>query len=179
MILVIDWNDTIQDEIGYVIEKVFRLFGVQLTRKHFYKFSPPLGKYLRISEDEFSQLAWLSEDVQVEALPFPGVKETFEILKELGHTIVIATTSWMSISKIVAWFDRHQIPFDTIIKTKDKTQVYGDYYFDDSEPTLLKYLENGLSCFKRNLEYNKNVNCIGFSHWQFISDFFTGLAEEI
>jgi len=62
------------------------------------------------------------------AKPLPGAKETLDILKAKGHTIIIySARSWNEFEMTKQWLKENEIPNDQIILGKP----VGDYWIDD------------------------------------------------
>lgn len=165
MIIGIDWNNTIQDMIGEIIY----LSGYRLNRQDFEIWDDPGGAAkLGMSEREFIDFCWKNKRIQTQSSPFPGVKEAFERLRAAGHTIRIITASFLPISQIVKWFDTHQIPFDEIVKEKNKERIYFDLLIDDNPEVLTRLIELELPILKFSLPWNSHINCPGFSDWNLV-----------
>jgi 5'(3')-deoxyribonucleotidase len=163
----IDWNNTIQDQIGCL---VLQSDG-KLTRKDFSQWDDPSGcKKMNMPEKEFIAWCWKNEEIQEMSLPFPGAKEVLDSLSQAGIKIKIITSSFMPVSKIVAWFDRHQIPFDTIVKAKDKSQIPFDLLIDDNPTVLQQMVDLGLPVLKFTLPWNQSINCPSFSDWRKVNN---------
>lgn len=68
--------------------------------------------------------------------PYPGVREAFQRIKAAGHSIHIVTDrsfgrEGVSERATRAWLDRHDLPFDSLTFTADKTIVRLDHMVDD------------------------------------------------
>ncbi|MFK5691265.1 hypothetical protein ACI3EY_16530 [Ornithinimicrobium sp. LYQ92] len=68
--------------------------------------------------------------------PFPGTREAFERIKDAGHTIHIVTDrsfgkAGASVAATGAWLHRHDLPFDSLTFSADKTVVKLDAMVDD------------------------------------------------
>lgn len=162
MIIGIDWNNTIQNQIGAIVKKSNGL----LSLEDFAKWDDPAGATkMGMLEKEYVAWCWKDPQTQIEALPFFGVKEMLNYLKKKGYTIKIITHSFLSVSKIVAWFDQHDIPFDEIIKAADKADVTWDLLIDDNPIVINQMVKANRPILKFNLPWNSAINCPGFSDW--------------
>lgn len=81
--------------------------------------------------------------------PHPGTREALQTLREYGHTLHIITDRSIGSPGIAAystlrWLAEHNIPYDTITFSKDKTVVPTDFMIDDK---LENYDElDGVGC---------------------------------
>lgn len=159
----IDWNNTIQDQIGELVARS----GYKLSRQDFAVWDDPSGAAkLGITEEEFIAWCWKNEAIQEMAQPFAGVKEAIDRMKAKGWKIKIITHSTLAISKIMAWFDKYNIPFDEIVKAKDKSQVYWDILIDDNPIVLQQMIDKHLPVIKFALQWNYDINTHSFSDWR-------------
>lgn len=68
--------------------------------------------------------------------PFPGVRDALLRLRDAGHTLHVVTDrsfgkGGASEAATRVWLDTHQIPFDSLTFSADKTIVRTDYMIDD------------------------------------------------
>lgn len=66
----------------------------------------------------------------------PGTKEAFRLLREAGHTLHIVTdrrsgTGDNAKENTYAWLNEHDLPYDTLTFSADKTVVKTDYFIED------------------------------------------------
>lgn len=67
----------------------------------------------------------------------PEFKETLEFIKELGHTVIIAThNDGLRANATNIWLGANEIEFDELYFTSDKWIANGSIYFDDAAHNL-------------------------------------------
>lgn len=91
----------------------------------------------------------------------PGYRESIKAVKDMGHTIVVATDRTFGRSPEVsqaltyAWFEQHDIPFDEMIFTADKTQANCDFFIEDKVENFLALQEDGTSAWLLTRPWNE------------------------
>lgn len=80
------------------------------------------------------------EDLFLAAPVLPGAAEAIRRVHNLGHTIAFITAKprWAA-GHPGEWLIKHDIPFDEIHVTNDKTYVRCDLYVDDAEHNILDF----------------------------------------
>lgn len=162
MIIGIDFNNTIQDQIHCLV----CLSGHKLSRQDFAEWDIPLGHKLGMADEDFIAWAWKNPAIQELASPFPGARGAIASLINAGHSIWIITSSFMPASKIANWFDRNEIFFHQIIKTKNKADIGVDLMIDDSPGVIDQFNALGRPILKFELPWNETVEAPGFSDWR-------------
>lgn len=100
-----------------------------------YDFGPEWG----MTHDEF--VALMHEAVNAEVLfdhgdPLPGAREAMAAVRAAGHNVHIITSRFLGRYGIAEWLTlrwlaRHDLPYDTITFSEDKTTPRTDVYVDD------------------------------------------------
>lgn len=90
--------------------------------------------------------------------PMPGYRESIVAMKAAGHSIHVVTTRPAYAKRATAaWFEKYDIPFDTLDLTSKKTSVPTDVFVDDHEKNLDLLAAAGVVtvCFAQ--AYNEEV----------------------
>jgi hypothetical protein len=162
VIIAIDWNNTVQNMVGHLCY----LSQYKLTPQDFAHWDIPLGYKIGMEEKRFIDWAWKNAGVQIMAPPYDGARETINYWHGRGDTILIVTSSFLPEWAIGQWFVRHNIHYDKIIKAQDKSRVNFDLIIDDNPLVIQEMLEKELPVLKRELPWNDNIQCAGFSDWR-------------
>ncbi len=105
------------------------------------------------TEDEFLGLYEAGVDagaVFLEPGPLPGSVEAVQALKAAGHTVHIVTDRSVgkrSHANTEEWLARHNVPFDSLTYSRDKTVVRTDAFVDDIPRNVLVLREAGCAAF--------------------------------
>ena len=105
------------------------------------------------TEDEFLGLFEAGVDsgaVFLEPGPLPGSVEAVQALKAAGHTVHIVTDRFVgkrSHANTEEWLAKHDVPFDSLTYSRDKTVVRTDAFIDDNPRNVLALREVGCAAF--------------------------------
>ncbi len=105
------------------------------------------------TEDEFLGLFEAGVDsgaVFLEPGPLPGSVEAVQALKAAGHTVHIVTDRSVgkrSHANTEEWLARHNVPFDSLTYSRDKTVVRTDAFVDDIPRNVVALREAGCAAF--------------------------------
>jgi hypothetical protein len=91
--------------------------------------------------------------------PFPGTREALVRLRNAGHTIVIITDRFFgdtgaSERATRQWLDNHDLPYDEIHFTSDKTTVSVDYMVDDKFSNYEAMFNSGVRSYLLDRPWN-------------------------
>lgn len=131
--------------------------GHKLIRKDIYDLSKwfPMGK--NIYEFAFETHA---EEIYLNSRLYPGAQGFLkEIVKKNELTFVTKQPNKMLEELTLEWINKKELPYHSIIFTKDKSVFKGDYILDDYAGNLQRVLDIGNSipvCFDRpwNQDWN-------------------------
>lgn len=166
MIIAVDWNSTIQDQIGAIIEDLWRRYGVRLEYDDFDEWDKPLGDRLGICHERYLEETWLNSEIQRVAPAQPGAAERLRELVSYHQVWIVTATPFRDIC--VEWLYQHQIWYDRIIFTGDKGGLDWDVLVDD-RPGTLEELFPGRRVIRKIVPWNRALEHIpGFENW---SDF--------
>lgn len=92
--------------------------------------------------------------------PYPHVTEAFMRIKAAGHSIHIVTdrsfgTGGASEGATRAWLDKHDLPFDSLTFTSDKTVVNLDAMVDDKPANYYALTEAGVPTWLLTRTWNQ------------------------
>ena len=94
--------------------------------------------------------------------PFPGVKDALRRLRKAGHSIHIITDR--SIGRpgkahfsTVSWLHRHQLPYDSLTFSADKTVVRTDWMVDDKLQNVDALLAAGTRAVLMDRPWNQTT----------------------
>ena len=101
-------------------------------------FRPIRDKYPSITPHEYFFREHRNEVFLDYAVPFFGVKQAIDKLREKGHKVVIVTKQIGISNKMNAlkFIDKNGINYDDICFTADKWSIDGDYLIDDNPEFL-------------------------------------------
>jgi len=105
------------------------------------------------TENEFLELFEAGVDAGVvfsEGDPLPGSVEAVRALKEAGHSVHIVTDRFVgrrSHANTEEWLAKHEIPYDSLTYSRDKTVVRTDAFIDDNSKNVLALREAGCAAF--------------------------------
>lgn len=93
--------------------------------------------------------------------PYPNTREAFDRIKAAGHTIHIVTdrsfgTNGASEAATRAWLDRHELPFDSLTFTSDKTIVKLDRMVDDKPQNVEDLSCAGVETYMLTRSWNRD-----------------------
>lgn len=94
--------------------------------------------------------------------PYPNTREAFQWIKAAGHTIHIVTDrsfgkAGASESATRAWLDQHDLPFDSLTFTADKTCVKLDAMVDDKPENYAALDAAGVDVHLLTRPWNQHV----------------------
>lgn len=94
--------------------------------------------------------------------PHPGTAEAFAKIKAAGHTIHIVTDrsfgkAGASEGATRAWLDIHELPFDSLTFSADKTVVNLDYMVDDKPENYAALKAAGVQVYLMDRPWNHHV----------------------
>lgn len=94
------------------------------------------------------------------SLPFKGVKESIDNLRNSGHKVVIVTWQFSikNIKHTLDFLELHGIKYDDICFTRDKWIVNGDYLIDDNPEFVMDKRDTSEKIII-DTPYNKQVPC--------------------
>lgn len=94
--------------------------------------------------------------------PYPNTREALQWIKAAGHTIHIVTdrsfgSPGASAAATIAWLRRHDLPFDHITFTADKTVANVDVMVDDKPENYHALEAAGVRAYLLTRAWNKHV----------------------
>lgn len=94
--------------------------------------------------------------------PHPGTAEAFELIKGAGHSIHIITdrafgTNGASEAATRRWLDCHDLPFDSLTFSADKTIVRVDVMIEDKPSNYHALIEAGVDAYLLTRDWNLDV----------------------
>ena len=174
MIIGIDWNSTLQNQIGEICSRTC------LTPLDFDRWDPQLGHRCGRSEAAFTTWAWGDPSIQAMAEPYPGAVSRVKRMKEEGvhpelhpelvEGLVRRDTIWIVTSTscpmlVTPWLRRWGIPFDRAILTNDKASVEWDLLIDDNPFTLESLQASGRRVLRHRLPWNEHLVEVEGMRW--------------
>jgi FMN phosphatase YigB (HAD superfamily) len=110
-------------------------------------------RYWGLPKNEFLELFEAGVDAGVvfsKGDPLPGSVEAVRALKEVGHSVHIVTDRFVgrrSHANTEEWLAKHEIPYDSLTYSRDKTVVRTDAFVDDNPKNVLALREVGCAAF--------------------------------
>lgn len=95
--------------------------------------------------------------------PIPGSVEGMKRLSEAGHSIHIITDRRVASDPDVparltkAWLMEHNVPFDSLTLSSDKTAVATDHFIDDRFENYVARLRAGMNCHLLTQPWNTDL----------------------
>lgn len=94
--------------------------------------------------------------------PYPNTHEAFRWIKAAGHSIHIVTdrafgSGGAAEAATRAWLDRHDLPFDSLTFSADKTVVHLDHMVDDKPENYHALTEAGVDAHLLTRAWNQHV----------------------
>jgi 5'(3')-deoxyribonucleotidase len=95
--------------------------------------------------------------------PFTNVREAFELIKANGHTIHIVTDRTFgkpgaSAAATIGWLARHDLPYDSITFSADKTVAQLDVMVDDKPSNYEALRAAGVDAYLLTRAWNSHVS---------------------
>lgn len=95
--------------------------------------------------------------------PLPGSVEAIRRVAEAGHTVHIVTDRNVASDPHVpakhtsAWLTEHNVPFDSLTLSSDKTAAATDFFIDDRYENYVARVNAGMSCHLLTRPWNANL----------------------
>lgn len=154
-VLSVDLDNVLRDQIGSIIETVWRRYGRRLTREMFSCWDPPLGGLIGMSDEEFTGWAWSDPAIFVEARPVTGAALALLGLRTRYRIVITTATACPHLSE--PWLKWWRIPYDQVIHTSDKGSVAFAAHIDDSPGTLQTLAGAGRRVIRFDLPWNRHL----------------------
>ena len=129
---------------------------------------------------EWFLTGWRRDHILLNAKPIKDAVNAFNLLSDIGHTIIITHQVGFENQKItLQWLQKNDVMFDDICFLKDKSFVHKLDYFIDDCPYKFKGCEakNGIlidAPYNRNVNLNelaKDTECMSIVRCNGLSDF--------
>lgn len=95
--------------------------------------------------------------------PLPGTVEAIQRINAAGHSIhfvtdrSVATDPKLPARLTEAWLREHNVPFNTLTMSADKTSVPTDFFIDDHFENYMSRVRVGLSCHLLTQPWNADL----------------------
>lgn len=105
--------------------------------------------------------------------PFEGVSEKlWKLKKEHDFQIYVITNRFVingQNAKVITdtglWLDKHNIPYDDIMFTRNKVNIMADVYIDDSKHNIMPLREAGRKTITYDRTYNRELPGLRAHNW--------------
>lgn len=93
--------------------------------------------------------------------PFPGTRDTLEAIQQAGHTIHIVTDRLgfgapnIAASNTLRWLTDHQLPYDSITFSADKTVADVNVFIDDKPENVTDLAHAGVPAYLLTRPWNQ------------------------
>lgn len=155
MILACDLNNTLMDQIQGIVN----FSKGKLSLNDFSEWDMDNSGKMGMSTEEYLTWAWKNPNIEISSPAFSGASQALLKVKRQGSQIWIVTASNLSKIQIEQWLVKHTIPFDRIIKTRNKMGI-GDLLIDDSPVTCQQFYNSGLPILRYALPWNNHLSYI-------------------
>ena len=106
--------------------------------------------------------------------PFAGVSEKlWKLKKEHNFQIYVITNRFVingQNAKVITdtglWLDKHNIPYDDIMFTRNKVNIMADIYIDDSKHNIMPLREAGRKTITFDRTYNRELPGPRAHNWE-------------
>lgn len=116
--------------------------------------------------------------------PFAGVSEKlWKLKKEHDFQIYVITNRFVingQNAKVITdtglWLDKHNIPYDDIMFTRNKVNIMADVYIDDSKHNIMPLREAGRKTITFDRTYNRELPGPRAHNWEEAYNLIAGMV---
>lgn len=88
--------------------------------------------------------------------PYPYCKNVIELWKEMGHKIIILTSTFQPAGSVRVWLTKHRIKFDELIITQNKGEAEYDLLIDNKQ-TMAEEIPGDRAIMFKAQPWNKDL----------------------
>ena len=163
------------DGVGFNFGDSCRRYLEQINQGHLWKSGPTPEPYWDFFKDwgwtgaEFVDFCNRGADAGVifSGPMRPGYKEMIDDIANMGHEIIIATdrpfgsTPDVSQRLTVEWLQQHEINYDELHFTADKTSAECEMFIDDKVENIVALLDAGVDAYMLDRAWNRHYEAHG------------------